>query len=337
MKRRPPLFRDKRQDYAVDAHRPLVNSIQEGKIEFHALGRGHYPGHRLERGQLPALLSLGFWDASGDQDWGMDFHRNEGVEICFLETGSLCFAVDDEVHPLGPGHLTITRPWQAHRQGNPIIAAGRLHWATISVRAERPDQPWHWPSWVVLSPDDRAELTRRLRFTKNPVWPASQDVVHSFSRMRLALAQETGSRCLSAVGVGLNELLLGILEIMRAENRPEKSSFATTEHTVELFLGDLKNNLSSLEKNWTLNSMAAACGLGTTLFSRFCRRLTNDSPMRYLNLVRLDAAARLLRGKRDRSITEIAFDCGFQSSQYFAHQFQRRFKRTPTTCRQMGK
>lgn len=337
MKRRPALFRDRPAGHPVDAHQPLLNSIREGKIEFHAIGRDHYPGARLEAGQLPGLLSLGFWDASGDQDWGMNFHRNEGLEICLLETGSLQFAVDDEVHPLASGFLTITRPWQVHRQGNPCIAAGRLHWATISIRAERPDQPWRWPGWVVLAPEDRAELAQRLRFTKNAVWHASPEVRQSFARLARALAQQSGDRLLSVVAVGLNQVLLGVLEMLRAENRPEKSRFATVEHTMELFLQDLKHNLSSLEKIWTLKSMAAACGLGTTQFSRLCRRLTNDSPVRYLNLARLDAAARLLREKRDRKITEIAFDCGFQSSQYFAYQFQRRFKKTPTSYRRAAK
>jgi len=79
--------------------------------------------------------------------------------------------------------------------------------------------------------------------------------------------------------------------------------------------------------------MAAACGVGTTLFSRVCHRLTNDSPVRYLNLARLEAAARLLRTESGRSVTDIAFDCGFQSSQYFANQFRRRFGRTPTAYR----
>ncbi|MDO8540888.1 MAG: AraC family transcriptional regulator [Opitutaceae bacterium] len=333
MNRQPPLYRRAGQPRRVDAHRPLLTSIRAGKIDFHALGRGHYPGRRLAPGQLPGLLSLGFWDARGDQDWGMDFHRNEGVEICLLETGSMRFAVDHATHPLGPGDLTITRPWQIHRQGDPHISAGRLHWATIAVGAQRPDQPWHWPGWVLLAPEDRAELTRRLRLTESPVWRASPEVVRSFQRMAAAVAGETADRRISRVAVGLNELLLGVLDMLRAENRAERPRLASPEHSVELFLADLRQNLNSLEKDWKLATMAATCGMGTTRFSRLCRRLTNDSPVRYLHLARLEAAARLLRTNPARSVTDIAFDCGFQSSQYFANQFRRRFGQTPTEYR----
>lgn len=333
MNRRPPLFTPKRDQPGADQHLPLLASIEAGRIDFHAVGRGHYPGHRLEPGQLPRLLSAGYWDARGDQNWGMDFHRNEGVEICLLETGSMRFAVDDAQHPMGPGQLTITRPWQVHRQGDPLISASRLHWATIDVRAERPDQPWRWPAWVVLSPADQEELTRRLRRTEYPVWRASPDVINGFQRSAAALAKGGAEQRLSRVALGLNEMLLGVLDLLRSENCVERPRLASREHTVELFLSDLRKNLNGIAEDWTLDSMAAACGTGTTLFSRLCRRLTNDSPIRFLNLARLDAASRLLRAHPDRSVTDIAFDCGFQSSQYFAHQFQRRFGQTPTEYR----
>jgi len=334
MLRQPPLFRDRGSTSGVDAHEPLLASIRSGKIDFHGLGRGHYPGDRLAPGQLPGLLSLGYWDARGDQDWGMDLHRNEGVEICLLETGSMRFTVDQRSYPLGPGDLTITRPWQAHRQGDPRIAAGRLHWATIAVGAQRPDQNWRWPRWNLLAPADTAELARRLRLTRSPVWRASSEVMRGFQRIGAAIAGETGDRRISRVAVGLNELLLGVLDLLRAENRAEQPRLASPEHSVELFLNDLRTNLNSLAQEWTLAGMAAACGMGTTQFSRLCRRLTNDSPLRYLNLVRLEAAARQLRGEPTRSVTAVAYDCGFGSSQYFANQFRRRYGKSPSDYRE---
>ena len=48
----------------------------------------------------------------------------------------------------------------------------------------------------------------------------------------------------------------------------------------------------------------------------------------------LEAAARWLRADPARSVTDIAFACGFQTSQYFAHQFRRRFGRTPSDYRE---
>lgn len=66
MLRCPPLFREQAQSHRVDAHEPLLASIRAGKINFHAVGRSHYPGDRLAPGQLPGLLTVGYWDVRGD-------------------------------------------------------------------------------------------------------------------------------------------------------------------------------------------------------------------------------------------------------------------------------
>lgn len=335
MEHRPPLYIESSRLHRLDAHTPVLKSISEGKIDFHAMGMSHYPGDRLRPGLLPGLLSIGFWDAYGEQNWGMEFHRNEGIEICLLETGSMQFAVEESQYQLTPGKLTLTRPWQAHRQGNPHIAAGRLHWAVIKVGALRPDQEWQWPPWVLLSSEDRKELSRRLRFTENPVWDASPEIKHGFARIATAITKEPLAQRISPIAVGLNEILLGFLDMLRMENQQERPGLASREHSIALFLMDLKQNLNNLEENWTLLKMAEACGVGTTVFSQVCRRLTNSSPVRFLNLARLDAAAHLLRADPRRSITDVAFSCGFQSSQYFAYQFARRFGMAPRDYRKM--
>jgi AraC family L-rhamnose operon regulatory protein RhaS len=52
--------------------------------------------------------------------------------------------------------------------------------------------------------------------------------------------------------------------------------------------------------------------------------------MEYLNQCRLDHAARQLREKPELSVTDVAFANGFNSSQYFATCFRRRFKLSPS-------
>jgi len=66
-----------------------------------------------------------------------------------------------------------------------------------------------------------------------------------------------------------------------------------------------------------------------TAFSKYCRELVNIGPIEYLNQCRLERAAEQLRTP-DLSITDVAFANGFNSSQYFATRFRRRFKMTPS-------
>jgi AraC family L-rhamnose operon regulatory protein RhaS len=143
--------------YQIDTCEPQMRAVRQGKIKLHALTKGHYPGVKLSSDVMPGLNSIGFWDGIGAQDWGLDEHRNEGVEISLLETGKWGFTVDKRLYEVAPGSLTITRPWQLHKLGDPNIGPGRLHWLIFDVRVRRPNQEWHWPDWLMLTPHDLAD------------------------------------------------------------------------------------------------------------------------------------------------------------------------------------
>jgi AraC-like DNA-binding protein len=59
------------------------------------------------------------------------------------------------------------------------------------------------------------------------------------------------------------------------------------------------------------------------------------TPSEYLKVCRLQAARRLLSSPAlaDRSITEIAFECGFTSSAHFSTEFRKCFGASPRTFR----
>jgi AraC family L-rhamnose operon regulatory protein RhaS len=111
------------------------------------------------------------------------------------------------------------------------------------------------------------------------------------------------------------------------------SEHSAAEETVRLFLRDLENNIDSMAQEWTLAGMAAECGMGTTAFTQYCRRITNTSPLQHLNHLRLATAARMLHERPDWTVTQIAYEVGFHSSQYFATQFHRHFRKTPRAHR----
>ncbi|MDB5684268.1 MAG: feaR 2 [Sphingomonas bacterium] len=61
----------------------------------------------------------------------------------------------------------------------------------------------------------------------------------------------------------------------------------------------------------------------------------NITPSEYIRNMRLEACARLLRdgGEDHRSITEISFACGFNSSSYFSTEFRKHFGLSPREFR----
>lgn len=332
MAKLPPIYTDHGTTYQADTCLPLDRAARSGELKFQALVHGHYPGHRLPCNALSSVKTVGFWDAQHDQQWGLDWHRNEGLELTYLERGTLAFAVDDNQYTLRPGDLTITRPWQPHRVGASHVTAGRLHWVILDVGMRHPHQAWRWPGWLVLTKADIQQLTEFLRQNEQPVWHASEELRRCFQH--LAHAVETVDRAsVSKLAVYLNELLLQLLQLFRNQRAPLDSSLTSTLRTVELFWDDLRGNPEHLALEWTVPRMAARCGLGVTQFLKHSKQLTNVTPAHHLNHCRVKSAARMLRVETNKSVTEVALSCGFSSSQYFASVFRRHYGCTPNAYR----
>jgi AraC family 4-hydroxyphenylacetate 3-monooxygenase operon regulatory protein len=326
----PVIYKEQGKTYQADTCQALVRAAEEGQVRLEALSHDNYPGRALLNSTLPSLSSVGFWDAVGQQNWGLDLHRNEGVEFAFLETGNLHFTVENKQYTLQPNDLTITRPWQPHGLGLPHISASRLHWVMLDPGVRRPNQPWKWPKWIVLTEKDLCELATFLRQNEEPVWKANAEVRDCFQQIgQLVEADRFGSN-ISRITVYLNELLVLVLDMLRDNHIKLDPSLSSTAHTVELFLDDLRKNLA---QPWTVASMAERCGLGVTRFVHHCKQSTNMTPAQYLNHSRIEAAAHMLVEKPKISITDISLSCGFSSSQYFATMFRRHLGCSPSAFR----
>jgi len=328
-----PIYRSHKSRFEIDTCAPQFAAVRGGKIQMHALSKGHYPGILMRPEQLPGVTSIGFWNGAGAQDWGLEAHRNEGIEICFLETGTMSFSVEAKNYELCSGHFTITRPWQLHKLGAPNIGPGKLHWLILDVGVRRPNQEWRWPRWVALTPGDRAELTRKLRHNETPVWNSSPEIAAAFRGLSNCVLRWKQPHVESRIIILLNQLLIGMLSALDEQQRHQNPELTSRRRTVELFLRDLARCNSNIGEPWTLETMSAHCGMGVTAFCKYCRELVNAGPMEYLNQCRLDRAAAHLRENLARPVTEIAYANGFNSSQYFATLFRRRFHKTPRIYR----
>jgi AraC-like DNA-binding protein len=304
--------------FHADTCEPLREAVARKELSFDALARGTYPGRRLAAKSLPNIMSVGYWDARHDQRWGLDWHRNEGIEITYLARGKVPFAVDYIDYPLSRGNLTVTRPWQLHRVGNPNVSACRLHWVILDLGIRRPHQEWVWPDWLVISKPDMRELTRLLQHNEQPVWRADARMERCFENIGSSLDSPSSQE--SKLRLHLNQLFLELLDLLRKQNLELDKTLSSRRRSVELFLRSLSNQAKI---PWTLESMAEQCGLGRSRFTHYCYELTNMSPLEYLNRCRIEQACRLLSTHREKTVTDIAFECGFSSSQYFATVFRR--------------
>jgi AraC family L-rhamnose operon regulatory protein RhaS len=328
--RRRRGFSNESEDFRADTCEPLKRAAATGQVRLEALGRGSYPGQRLPDDDLPELRMAGWWDAHDAQDWGLGWHCNEGIEIGYLSAGRLPFAVGDHTLEVAPGGVTVTRPWQRHRVGEPAVPACHYSWLILDLGVRRPNQPWRWPDWVLLSPSVLDRLTDTLRHNEQPVWQADAELGRCFARLDRAVTTGTGEANRTRLKILINDLLLRLAEMLESSRPTLDRDLSGSERTVRLFLEALDDRLG---EPWTLESMAAACGLARTRFATYCRKITNGTPVEHLTASRLRRAAELLATRPDLPVTEIAFRCGFQSSQYFARAFRRRYGHPPSRFR----
>ena len=98
----------------------------------------------------------------------------------------------------------------------------------------------------------------------------------------------------------------------------------------------LKKVLKYIRDNFaneiTLDDMAREADLSTKYFCSFFRNMTGTTPVKYLLTYRIERAARKLLSTDD-SITQIAYDCGFNDLSYFIKTFKDIKKITPKNYR----
>jgi AraC family L-rhamnose operon regulatory protein RhaS len=86
----------------------------------------------------------------------------------------------------------------------------------------------------------------------------------------------------------------------------------------------------------TLDEAARSAGLGRRQFTAIFRTVTGQSWRQYVLRLRLEHALRLLL-HTDKSVTAIAFECGFDELSHFHHRFKAAFGNPPTFYREKSR
>ncbi len=184
-----------------------------------------------------------------------------------------------------------------------------------------------------MSELEREYLTTILRHNEQPVWRANEKVGFFFQRMSEVVDQYDATDGNSKLKLYANGLFIELAAMLREQNPALTPSLSSTQRTVELFLSSLSEHVGH---EWTVDAMAEACGLRRRRFSHFCQLITNMTPMDFLKKCRLDAARQLLVDDPGLSITDIAYEVGFSSSQYFSTVFYQHIGMTPREFRRLS-
>jgi AraC family L-rhamnose operon regulatory protein RhaS len=260
---------------------------------------------------MTGIMECGYWGPG--KPWRrLPIHTNPGLEIVLITKGEFTWEVEGRAETIRPGTVFFTLPQQRHGAGERPHPGVELYFVILN------------PAQLSLPAADRRWITQTLERAERHAFPATALVRQLMPVIVRELTGQAPGRAAVVPGL-LGAVLVELARTVAAQPEPVRSDASAA---VRQFTRQLERRLDEV---WTLDAMARACGLKRTQFAARFTELTGDTPMTYLNRMRIRRAEALL-AKGDRSITEIAHACGFQSSQYFATVF-RQFTRTAPSAR----
>jgi AraC family L-rhamnose operon regulatory protein RhaS len=125
-----------------------------------------------------------------------------------------------------------------------------------------------------------------------------------------------------------------IITFLRRHRRPWESSGSTEAgHRVSRALGFIEEHFSDLI---TVEDIVSHSQVSRRHFFRLFEQALGVAPMEYLKKLRLQKAASMLL-TTNVSVTQVAFACGFNDSNYFSSLYHKEFGMSPSQFKKDGR
>lgn len=247
----------------------------------------------IERELNDKLLVIEYEEGNGD------VHFHSGVEICIVEDGKIEAFVNNAKRTLSSGDISIAQPYDSHS----YVSCGKSKYCVL-----------------VLTEEMSYKLTAILKSGNFPI----PFIVDSSNKSAILenLSEIKREKENGLLSLGYAYLILGL--IANGTYAPIPSEDVGAELLSRLLLHIHNNSNKSL----TLNSISAAFGYHPAYISAYFKSRLDMCISRYINIIRLKNAVLLMKQKGN-NLTQIAYDCGFNSTRTFHRAFSKEFGCSP--------
>lgn len=244
-------------------------------------------------------------------------HWHRDVEFLWAEEGSICYFVNGQDVRINQGEGIF-------------VNSGRLHYGYSPEQAECRFR------FVVADPSvlmENAHITARLLALEkgedylllHPDQPGEGEILHRLKQMyNIEILRREGYEFAL---LGEFALLLGQVGTLLHPNMQMISE--RDQRTVKEMVGFINMHMA---ERITLEDIASSGAVCQSKCCQLFRTYVGRSPAQYLQRVRIARSMELLK-KEEKSITEIALECGFGSSSYYVAVFRQITGTTPRSFR----
>ena len=238
------------------------------------------------------------------RNFSFPLHLHPELELFWLQSGALCIETGSQSIPLEPGDLAFFFPNTVHAYQSGGEGSHIMLIAASSLLGDL------FPTLTRFRPAEPVLRAAALH----------PDIVYAIQR-------------LSREGVGGQEVRRALLHLILARILEASELVPVGEPQESGLTTRLMEYLSlHFREPLALDDAARALGVSRYHLSRVFSQRIGSSFSDYLSFLRLNDAQELLLGT-DRSISDIALDCGFLSQRTFNRAFQKLFRTTPRQFR----
>jgi AraC-like DNA-binding protein len=280
-------------------------------------------GNSKELRLFPHILELGFKKNSSIQLGSFPASSTGGIRIYYVMDGKFEWCINHREYVLYPGDGALILPGHSFGSENGVLEIGSFSWIHLSVRKLNGGEIITG-EWSGLSENESVVIGKILQLCSSPVLHKFSEAGRILKNIQTELFnQEIGYH--AGVNHLLDELFIHITRHLTKQSNPGRDFPKTFMNLEQALRQDISHQ-------WTVEEMAALVGLGTTLFNEKVKSYSGFSPINYLINIRISEAIKLLK-RPDISLTDIALDTGFYSSQHFSTTFKRLTGYTPSEFR----
>lgn len=256
-----------------------------------------------------------------------DMHFHNGYELYFLFWGSTKYIFEDKTYEIEEGDIVWIPPYIDHKTRPNNMERYKRMLFNIS------------PQLLEECLGDNNELFDFFRHYR--VIHTTQNDVNLFRRLSNLILEEHFSEERKDTNLVIKSLFLSLLvHIKRMYERNADSEDKDTDfdernssYVLNLLLSHIDNNYYLDLK---LSSLAEQVNMSPVYISSLFKKNFGFTFKEYLLKLRIDKATQLLKETKD-TVENIAYKCGFKSSNHFCKTFKRFVGMSPLTFRNIDK
>jgi AraC-like DNA-binding protein len=264
---------------------------------------------------IDSLAMFGRYNYANAEDGLAEHTHLGGLEICHLVRGRQTYCIGKHSYHLRGDDVFLTMPDERHGTGGGPQEKGLLYWIIVL------NPPSTGGSLLGLTEKESRALWRELKRSSRRHFPGTPEMKTQLDAI-LALLHGRGTP-LKKTAVQ-NRIIAFLLELLTARERAlaeqGTNRFAHVITHIESNLGD--------PGELTVDILSSIAKLSPSRFKALFKEKLGMPPAEYALRLRIEEARRRLAAG-DATVTGVAIDLGFSSSQYFASSFKRLTRMTP--------